>query len=59
MERSLGDATPFGVHVEGTLGDRGSYVGVGGPEVVYGINDEKITKEEWLQFQQKFEDHEN
>ena len=48
MERSVGAVTPSGVPVEGTPGDRGIYVGVGGPEEVYGINGEKLTKEEWF-----------
>ena len=45
MERSVRAMTTFGVCVEGTLGDRGSSVGVGGPEEVYGINGEEVTKE--------------
>ena len=44
MERSVGATTPSGVPVEGTSGDRGSYVGVGGPKEVYGISSEKLTK---------------
>ena len=45
VEKTIGDATPFGVPVEGTPGDKGSFVGVGGPEEVYGINGEEVTKE--------------
>ena len=48
MERSVRAATTSSVRVEGTPGDRGIFVGVGGPEEVYGINGEKLTKEEWL-----------
>ena len=32
-------------------------MGVGGPEEVYLINSEEVTKEEWLKFRQKFEYH--
>ena len=48
MERSAGATTPSGVPVEGTPGDRGIYVGVGGPEEVYGINSEEVSKEYYL-----------
>ena len=45
MERSVGAATPSGVPIEGTLGDRDSSVRVGGPKELYRINDEEVTKE--------------
>ena len=32
-------------------------MGLGGPEEVYLINSEEVTKEEWLKFWHKFEDH--
>ena len=48
MDRSLGATTPFGVPVEENPGDRGSSVGVGGPEEVYGINSEEVSKEYYL-----------
>ena len=51
MERSVGVVTPSGVPVEGNPRDRGSYVGVGGPEEIYRINGEEFTKEEWFHFQ--------
>ena len=31
VERTIGVATPYGVPVEGTPGDRGSFLGLGGP----------------------------
>ena len=48
MERSVGDATPYGVPVEGNSGDRGSSMGLGGKAEVYRINGEEFTKEEWF-----------
>ena len=51
--------TPFGVPMEGNPRDRGSSMGLGGLEEVYRINEEEVTKEEWLQFQQDFEYHKN
>ena len=51
MEILVGAATPFGVPLDGTPGDRGSFVGVGGPEEVYRIDCEEFAKEKWLQFQ--------
>ena len=45
VHRLLGAATPFGVPMDKTTGDRGSFVGVGGREEVYRINGEEVTKE--------------
>ena len=45
MERSVRATTTFGARVEGTPGDRGSSVGLGGPEEVYRIDGEEVTKE--------------
>ena len=45
MEISVRAVTTSGVCVEGTLGDRGISVGVGGLEEVYGVNGEEVTKE--------------
>ena len=59
MQRTVGAVTPSVVLVEGTLGDRGIFVGFGGPKEVYQINGEEVTKEEWLQSRQEFEDHKN
>ena len=50
MERSVGFAKPYVVLVEGTIGYRGSSLGLCGLEEVYRINREEVTKEEWLQF---------
>ena len=48
VEKTVGATTPFGVPVEENPGDRGSSVGVGGPEEVYGINGEEVSKEDYL-----------
>ena len=45
--------------MEGTPRYRGSSVGLGEPEEIYWINEEKVTKEEWLQFWKKYADHKN
>ena len=50
VERTMRAATPSSIRVEGTLGDRGSSVGLGGPDEVYQIDREELKKEEWLQF---------
>ena len=50
MERTVGAMTPSGVLAEETPGNRGSSMGLGGPEEFYQINREEVTKEEWLQF---------
>ena len=50
MERSIGVVTPYVSPVEGTLEGRDHSVGLGGPEEVYRINEEEVTKEVWLQF---------
>ena len=50
VEKTLGAATPSGVPVEGTPGDRVSSLGAGRLEVVYHIDGKEVTKEEWLQF---------
>ena len=57
VERPVGARTPSGGPVERTRGDMRIYVGEGGPKEIYRINGEEVTKEEWLQFRQKFEDH--
>ena len=59
VERIVGAAKPSGVHVEKTPGDRDIFVGIGGPKKVYQIDRNKVTKEERLQFRQKFEDYKN
>ena len=50
VKRLTGVATPSGSPVEWTPGDRERFVGAGGPEEVYRINGEEVTKEEWLRF---------
>ena len=45
-----GAVTPSHGPLEWTLGNRESFVGAGVPEEFYQINEEDVTKEEWLQF---------
>ena len=48
VEKTVGSATPSTVPVEGILGYRSSYVGAGGPEVVYHIDEKEVTEEDCL-----------
>ena len=48
MERTLGATTPSGVLREENPKYRGSFVGIGGPEEIYQIDRNEVTKQEWL-----------
>ena len=59
VERTVRVAKPSVVPMEGNPRNKGISMGLGGPLEVNRINREEVTKEEWLQSRQEFEDHKN
>ena len=46
VEKTIGATTQYSVTMDEILGDRGSFVGLGGPEEFYQIDRKEVTKEE-------------